>query len=114
MAEKLRFAGTNPMDGRVCFQFNNDDVFSIISFENRTMVIKPVCIFDVGTLVQGVVGCFNPKADLDAIRKIGLESQLEQLRTIEVRVNGVSFQVSAKNANYDKVMKLYREALKEK
>lgn len=100
MATQISFNGVNSNNGCLCFQFDDGEGFSVKSFDKGVLVIEPEGC-NIHSFAKKVAGCFEEGSNFNG------------LKAIEFEFRGAYVLVTAKNADPDKIVKLWNEKTKE-
>ncbi len=88
-------------DGSLWFKFGNGEAFSVNSLNKGVMVISPMQYCRIESIAKNIAGCFEKG------------SNFYGLKAIEFEHRGAYVSVNAKNADPDKIVKLWRAKMLE-
>ena len=88
-------------DGSLWFKFGNGEAFSVNSLNKGVMVISPMQYCRIESIAKNIAGCFEEG------------SNFYGLKAIEFEHHGAHVSVNAKNADPDKIVKLWRAKMLE-
>ena len=102
MATRVEFQEVFSHDGSLWFKFcGNGEAFSVNSLNKGVMVISPMQYCRIESIAKNIAGCFEEG------------SNFYGLKAIEFEHHGAHVSVNAKNADPDKIVKLWRAKMLE-
>lgn len=101
MATQVKFESVLGFDNSLCFRFDDNMSFRVISFNKGVMVIEPISCYIIDDLAENIAGCFESS------------SNFYGLKAIEFTYKGVSVLVKSKNATPQEIVQLYEKKLEE-